>query len=55
MNFELSVEQKMVQKAAREFASKKIAPVVAEDDKNHRFQREAGSNRRQSCDSLPDV
>jgi len=40
MNFELSVEQKMVQKAAREFASKEIAPVVAEDDKNHRFQRE---------------
>lgn len=40
MNFELSVEQKMVQKAAREFTSKKIAPVVAEDDKNHRFQRD---------------
>jgi len=40
MNFELSVEQKMVQKAAREFASKEIAPVVAEDDKNHRFQKD---------------
>lgn len=38
MNFELSEEHKAIQEMARKFALQEIAPVVAEDDKNHRFQ-----------------
>ena len=38
MNFELSEEHKTIQDMARKFALQEIAPVVAEDDKNHRFQ-----------------
>lgn len=38
MNFELSEEHKAIQDMARKFALQEIAPVVAEDDKNHRFQ-----------------
>jgi glutaryl-CoA dehydrogenase (non-decarboxylating) len=38
MNFELSEEHKAIQDMARKFALQEIAPVVAEDDRNHRFQ-----------------
>jgi glutaryl-CoA dehydrogenase (non-decarboxylating) len=38
MHFELSEEHKAIQDMARKFALQEIAPVVAEDDKNHRFQ-----------------
>jgi glutaryl-CoA dehydrogenase (non-decarboxylating) len=40
MYFELSKEIKAVQKAAREFATKVVLPRVAEDEKEHRFQRD---------------
>jgi glutaryl-CoA dehydrogenase (non-decarboxylating) len=40
MNFELSEECKAIQDMARKFAFQEIAPLVAEDDKNHRFQRD---------------
>ena len=38
MNFCLSQEHKAIQEMARKFALKEIAPIVGEDDKNHRFQ-----------------
>ncbi|MBW2076592.1 MAG: acyl-CoA dehydrogenase family protein [Deltaproteobacteria bacterium] len=38
MNFELSEEHKAIQDMARKFALQEIAPVAAEDDKDHRFQ-----------------
>jgi glutaryl-CoA dehydrogenase (non-decarboxylating) len=38
MNFELSEEHKAIQDMARKFVLQEIAPVVAEDDKKHRFQ-----------------
>jgi glutaryl-CoA dehydrogenase (non-decarboxylating) len=40
MNFDLSDELKAFRDTARRFAEKEISPVVAEDDKNHRFQAE---------------
>jgi glutaryl-CoA dehydrogenase (non-decarboxylating) len=40
MNFELSEEHQAIREMARKFALQEIAPVVAEDDKNHRFQRD---------------
>lgn len=40
MNFELSEEHKAIQDMARKFALQEIAPVVAEDDRNHRFQKD---------------
>lgn len=39
MDFDLSEEQKAIQKLAREFAQKEIVPVVDADEKAHRFQR----------------
>ncbi|MDO8690335.1 MAG: acyl-CoA dehydrogenase family protein, partial [Dehalococcoidia bacterium] len=40
MDFDLSEEQKAIQRLARDFAQKEIAPVVDADEKAHRFQRE---------------
>lgn len=40
MNSELNKEIKAIQKAAREFAIKEILPRVAEDEKEHRFQKD---------------
>ena len=40
MDFELSEEQKAIQKMARDFSEKEIRSVVDADDKAHRFQRE---------------
>jgi len=40
MKFDLSEEQVMMRKVARDFADKKIRPVFDEDERNHRFQRE---------------
>ena len=40
MNFDLTEEQLAMQKLARDFADKEIAPVVDADEKAHRFQRE---------------
>ncbi len=40
MKFELNRETKAIQKAAREFAIKEILPRVAEDEKEHRFQKD---------------
>jgi glutaryl-CoA dehydrogenase (non-decarboxylating) len=38
MNFELSEEHNAIQEMAKKFALQEIAPVVADDDKSHRFQ-----------------
>jgi len=40
MDFALLEEHRAIQDLARKFAEKEIAPVVAEDDRNHRFQRD---------------
>ena len=40
MDFKLSAEQTMLQKVAREFAEKEVAPIAAEIDKMHRFPTE---------------
>lgn len=40
MNFEFSKEILAIQKAAREFATKVVLPRVAQDEKEHRFQRD---------------
>jgi glutaryl-CoA dehydrogenase (non-decarboxylating) len=40
MNFGLTEEQQLIQDTARKFASQEIEPVVAEDDRNHRFQKD---------------
>ncbi|MEW6613902.1 MAG: glutaryl-CoA dehydrogenase Acd [Thermodesulfobacteriota bacterium] len=40
MDFDLTEEQLAMQKLARDFAEKEIAPVVDADEKAHRFQRE---------------
>jgi len=40
MYFEFSKEIKAIQKAAREFATKVVLPRVAQDEKEHRFQRD---------------
>lgn len=40
MQFQLTEDQKMVQKLARDFAEKKLAPTVAERDAKEEFSRE---------------
>jgi glutaryl-CoA dehydrogenase (non-decarboxylating) len=40
MDFNISDELKMLQKLVRDFAIKEILPIVAEDERNQRFQRE---------------
>lgn len=40
MNFEFNEQQKMIQKMVREFASKEIAPGVADRDEKEEFSRE---------------
>ncbi len=40
MDFALTEEQKMVQKMARDFAEKEIAPYVDQDEENHYWRRE---------------
>ena len=40
MDFKLSPEQTMLQKVAREFAEKEVAPIASEIDKMHRFPTE---------------
>jgi butyryl-CoA dehydrogenase len=40
MDFELTSEQRMLQATVREFADKRVAPVAAELDRNHRFPAE---------------
>ena len=40
MNFELTDEQKMVQKMAKDFAENEIAPYVDQDEENHFWRRE---------------
>jgi glutaryl-CoA dehydrogenase (non-decarboxylating) len=40
MDFELSEEIKAIQDMARKFVQKEILPRMAEDDKNHAFQRD---------------
>lgn len=40
MQFQLTEDQKMVQKLAREFAEKRLAPSVAERDEKEEFSRE---------------
>ena len=40
MDFDLTQEQLAMQRLARDFAAKEIAPVVDADEKAHRFQRE---------------
>ena len=40
MNFELTEEQKMFRDTARRFAQERIAPLVDEDEKAHRFRPE---------------
>ena len=40
MDFDLTQEQLAMQRLARDFATKEIAPVVDADEKAHRFQRE---------------
>jgi len=39
-NIQLSEEHKILQQVARDFAEKEIRPVVEEDERKHRFQRE---------------
>ncbi len=40
MNFDLTDDQILVQEMAREFATKEVAPIAAEIDRNHRFPEE---------------
>jgi len=40
MNFDLTEEQGMMKKLARDFAVKEIKPVVDEDEASHRFQKD---------------
>jgi len=40
MDMEFNEEQKMLQKQVRDFAKNEVAPKVAIDDKEHRFQRD---------------
>jgi glutaryl-CoA dehydrogenase (non-decarboxylating) len=40
MDFKLSEEQEAMREMAKNFAEKKIAPTVEEDEKEHRFRRE---------------
>ena len=39
MDFELSEELTEVQKLARDFAEKEVAPFAAKDDREHRFRK----------------
>jgi len=47
MDFELNDEQRALQQTVRDFCRKEIAPVVAADEKAHRFQRELVSKMGQ--------
>ena len=40
MNFELNEEIKAIREMASRFAQREILPRVAEDEKNHQFQRD---------------
>ncbi len=40
MDFKLTEEQLAMQEMAKNFAEKKIAPTMEEDEKEHRFRRE---------------
>ncbi len=40
MDFKLSEEQEAMREMAKNFAEKKIAPAMEEDEKEHRFRRE---------------
>lgn len=40
MNFQLTEEQELIRKMAKEFADTEVAPIAAEVDKNHRFPEE---------------
>jgi len=40
MDFSFSEEQELSRKAAKDFAEKKIAPTMEEDEKEHRFRHE---------------
>jgi len=40
MDFSLSEEQKAMRDMAKNFAEKKIAPTMEEDEKEHKFRRE---------------
>lgn len=40
MNFELSAEEQAIQEAARDFADKRLAPLAAKIDRDHRVPRE---------------
>src|SRR4030067_487801 len=40
MDFKLSEEQEAMKEMAKNFAEKKIAPTMEEDEKEHRFRRE---------------
>lgn len=40
MQFQLTEDQQMVQKLARDFAEKRLAPSVAERDEKEEFSRE---------------
>lgn len=47
MNFQLTEEQELIVKMAREFAEKEVAPKAAEIDKNHRFPVETVARMRE--------
>ena len=40
MDFNLSEDLKILQKSVRDFVKKEVLPIVAEDERNHRFQIE---------------
>jgi len=40
MDFRLSDEQKLISETAREFADREILPVVRDNDRSGRFDRE---------------
>ena len=40
MDFKLNEEQEAMREMAKNFAEKKIAPTMEEDEKEHRFRRE---------------
>jgi hypothetical protein len=44
MDFELPEELAGVQKLARDFAEKEIAPSAARDDREHRFRKDLSMN-----------
>jgi len=40
MDFKLTEEQEAMREMAKNFAEKKIAPTMEEDEKEHRFRKE---------------